>query len=130
MAIVMSGATTILIADPDVEYRKVVAECFTPRYHVITADNLAETVTLVRHYHPAILLLELDQPDGDGLTIIPRLKAHPETHSMVVTCLTTRTSIDEKIAGFQAGADDYVVKPINTRTFMYRVLLLARVHSR
>jgi DNA-binding response OmpR family regulator len=128
MATVMTVTTTVLIADPDVTYRQVVADCFKSRYKVIIANNLAETLAMVAQYHPSILLLELNQPDGDGKSIIPRLKSNPETHSMVVTCLTTRSSIDEKIEGFQAGADDYVVKPINTRTFMYRMVLLTRVH--
>lgn len=128
MAIVMTITTTVLIADPDVTYRQIVADCFKSRYKVVTADSLAETMEKVAQYHPAILLLELNQPDGDGKLIIPRLKGNPDTHSMVVTCLTTRASIDEKIEGFQAGADDYVVKPINTRTFMYRMVLLTHVH--
>jgi DNA-binding response OmpR family regulator len=130
MTAVPTSKTTVLIADPDIAYREVVADCLKSRFHIITANSLAETIEMIAQYHPAILLLELNQPDGDGTSIIPRLKANPETHKMVISCLTTRTSIDEKVAGFQAGADDYVVKPINTRMFMYRMALLTRVRRR
>ena len=130
MTAVPTTKATVLIADPDSTYREVVADCLKSRFHIITAGSLAEAIEMIMQYHPAILLLELNQPDGDGKSIIPRLKGNPETHKMVISCLTTRTSIDEKVAGFQAGADDYVVKPINTRMFMYRMALLTRVRRR
>jgi len=127
MTAVPTTKATVLIADPDIAYREVVADCLKSRFQIVTAGSLAETLEMVAQHHPVILLLELNQPDGDGKSIIPRLKANPETHKMVISCLTTRTSIDEKVAGFQAGADDYVVKPVNTCMFMYRMALLTRV---
>ena len=127
MAIAPTITATVLIADPDVAYRQVVSDCLTPRYRVITASSIAETLDMIARYRPSVLLLELNQPDGDGRALITRLKTNPETRSMVIGCLTTRSTITDKIAGFQAGADDYVVKPVNTRTFMYRIVLLSRV---
>jgi DNA-binding response OmpR family regulator len=46
---------------------------------------------------------------------------------LIIACVTHRSSIRDKVAGFHAGADDYVVKPVNVETFMWRVVLLTKM---
>jgi DNA-binding response OmpR family regulator len=122
------AAVTVLVADPDPASQQIIVECLQPRYHVLTARTIAETLDKIATYNPRVLLLELNQPDGDGSQLIHHLRADRQTRSLIIGCVTSRGSINDKIAGFQAGADDYVVKPINKRTFMWRVVLLTRVH--
>jgi DNA-binding response OmpR family regulator len=127
MAQVSTDTPTVLIADPDRTYQAQLADCLRPRYHIVTANTLAETVEQIIRQPPAILLLELDFPDGDGAKLIEQIRENARTRQMVVCCVTKRSSIHDKVSGFQAGADDYVVKPVNAKTFMWRVVLLSRL---
>lgn len=126
---VPATALTVLVADPDPQQQQRLVECLRPRYRLITAKNLAETVEMIALYHPQIVLLELDQPDGDGIRLIQQIRAERAARSMIIACVTKRSGIKDKVAGFQAGADDYIVKPVNTQTFLWRVVLLSRLRQ-
>jgi DNA-binding response OmpR family regulator len=129
MAEVARGGLTVLVADPDPAQQHQIMECLRPRYRVITAQSLAETVDMISQYRPAILLIEIDMPDGDGKMLIKQIRETPSLRGMIICCVTRRAGIKDKVAGFQAGADDYVVKPINPQTFMWRVVLLSRIRQ-
>lgn len=120
---------TVLVADPDSVHQHQIVECLQVRYRVITAHNLAETVEMIAMHRPSILLLEVDQPDGDGVQLIRKIREEASARSMIIACVTKRSAIRDKVAGFQAGADDYIVKPINPQTFLWRVVLLARLRQ-
>src|SRR5689334_9242694 len=117
---------TVLVADPDPAQQHLVTEVLRPRYQVVTARSIAETVDVIARSRPQILLLELDMPDGDALPLIRKIREERSTQQMIIACVTRRSSIRDKVAGFQAGADDYIVKPINQDTFLWRVVLLSR----
>jgi DNA-binding response OmpR family regulator len=123
------GGLTVLVADPDPVQQQQIMDCLRPRYRVIGARTLAETVEMITQYRPAILLLEVEMPDGDGKILIKQVRESPTLKNMVVCCVTRRAGIKDKIAGFQSGADDYVVKPVNLKTFMWRVVLLSRIRQ-
>jgi DNA-binding response OmpR family regulator len=71
-----------------------------------------------------LLLVDLGLPDGDGLGLIRRLRQQKVSTPILV--LTARSSIDERIAGLDAGADDYLVKPFNHGEFLARCRALLR----
>ena len=127
MAEVVYGGVTVLVADPDPAQQQEYMVCLRPKYRVITAKTLAETTDMIARYRPSILLMEVDMPDGDSRTLVKQLRANPSLRHMVICCVTKRNSVRDKVAGFQAGADDYVIKPINLKTFLYRVQLMTRV---
>ncbi len=121
---------TVLIADPDVAQQQVMAECLRPRFNVLFANTLTETERVLAMQHPKVLLIDLDQPEGgDAKAFIHHLREAPETKRMVIGIVTNRATIHDKVTGFNAGADDYVVKPVNQRSFMYRVVLLLRTRG-
>ena len=126
---VPATSLTVLVSEPDPVQLQRIVECLRPRFRIITAKNLAETVEMIAMYHPQILLLEVDQPDGDGIRLIKQIRQERTARSMVVACVTKRSTVKDKVAGFQAGADDYVIKPINTQMFLWRVVLLSRIRQ-
>lgn len=74
-----------------------------------------------------MLILDLDQPDGDAFELIRRMQAHPVYRQVLISCVTKRSTIKDKIAAFRAGADDYLVKPlVPSMNFCGRMLLLVR----
>jgi DNA-binding response OmpR family regulator len=121
------GGVTVLVADPDPSQQQRVIDCLRPRFRVITASTLAETSQQIVQYRPAVLLLELDMPDGDGKQLIKQIRETPALRPMKICCVTRRSGVRDKVAGFQSGADDYVVKPINEKMFLWRVVLLTRL---
>lgn len=127
---VASRQPTALVVDANaVEYEKI-ARCLEPFYRILKAAALAEAMQHLQQAHPAVVVLDPDLPDGDGIEWLRYLRANPATQSLVVACVTHRASVREKVTGFIAGADDYVIYPIDPETFAYRVALLARIGRR
>ncbi len=120
---------TVLVADPDRAQQQVLADVLRARYQVVAARTIAETVDAIARHRPQILLLELDMPDGDALPLVRKIREERSTHHMIIACVTRRSSIRDKVTGFQAGADDYIIKPINPETFLWRVVLLSRLRQ-
>ncbi|MBA3822998.1 MAG: response regulator transcription factor [Ktedonobacterales bacterium] len=123
------ASLTVLVADPDRAQQQIVAECLRSRYQVVAARSIAETVDVIARSRPQILLLELDMPDGDALPLVRKIREERSTQHMIIACVTRRSAIRDKVTGFQAGADDYIVKPINPETFLWRVVLLSRLRQ-
>ena len=105
------------------------------RLHIALDDGYAlrfvsgarEALAALRDELPDLIVSEVDLPDGDGFSLCERVREQPETEHLPVMLVTERASIQDKVAGFQAGADDYVVKPVDTRLFHARIRLLYRI---
>jgi DNA-binding response OmpR family regulator len=123
------NAPVVLVADPDPAQQQVLSDCLRQRFRVVTASNLAETVQKLVVNRPRILLLEINQPDGNGIELIRQIRRDPGTHNTIIACVTSRNAIKDKVAGFQAGADDYIIKPVNPDSFPWRLVLLIRLHG-
>jgi DNA-binding response OmpR family regulator len=119
-----------LVVDANAAEREQIAQCLKPFYHILTANSMSEASTQLRQARPAVVVLDPDLPDGDGIEWLRRLRADPLTKTLVVACVTHRSTIREKVMGFLAGADDYVIYPVDPETFAYRVALLARIGRR
>jgi two-component system, OmpR family, phosphate regulon response regulator PhoB len=74
---------------------------------------------------PTVVVLDLMLPDVSGHDVCRRLRAAPVTHDVGVLMLTARGDEDDRIAGLESGADDYVVKPFSVREVVLRVVALA-----
>ncbi|HEV7129665.1 MAG TPA: response regulator, partial [Ktedonobacterales bacterium] len=75
---------------------------------------------------PNVVVTELDLPDASGLELIRTIYSTPATHNVYLLVVTARTGIRDKIAAFQAGADDFLVKPIEPSQFDVHLQLVAR----
>jgi DNA-binding response OmpR family regulator len=89
--------------------------------------GLKEAKAQMAQQRPDILLLEPDLSGGDGLEWVRQLRDDPATRSMVIVCITHRSTVRDKVAGFRAGVDDYIVQPVDLETFPYRLILLIRI---
>ncbi|WP_208004875.1 response regulator transcription factor [Luteimonas terrae] len=76
---------------------------------------------------PDVLVLDLGLPGLDGLRVCERLRVEADRH-VPVLMLTARDALDDKLAGFQSGADDYLVKPFATAELLARCLALSQRH--
>lgn len=123
-------APTALVVDANAAERDQISRCLQPFYHVLSATTIGEATTLVRRTLPTVVVLDPDLPDGDGIEWLRSLRSNPATRTLVVACVTRRSTVREKVIGFLAGADDYVIHPIDVDSFAYRISLLARIGRR
>lgn len=117
----------VVVADPDPDSQQQIVELLKPSFRCIVAHSLTEAYQIIRRDPPPLLVLELDQPDGDGLKLIQALQSDQALRHVLIACVTKRSSIKDKIAAFRVGADDYLVKPLTpSMNFYGRMLLLRR----
>jgi DNA-binding response OmpR family regulator len=101
------------------------------QYFLTTAvASIAEARQIFHQVRPRFVLMELHLADEDGLAFIAELHALPLETRPIVVCITLAHTVREKVAAFTAGADDYLVKPINPATFVTRLVLLHRMRQR
>jgi diguanylate cyclase (GGDEF)-like protein len=120
----MSALSTILVCDDDpgnlIILRKILTDA---GYAVITAASGHEALALVDKEAPELFLLDVQMPDLDGLALCRRLKSDPRHAGVPLIFITSKDRTDDLIEGFDAGAADYIAKPV------VRAELLARVRT-
>ena len=124
---IMSARPHVLVIDPDVTHQQIVSQYLSPRYHIIVTATLGEALALLKVYKPIVVLMELDQVKGDSLAWISHVRSDPSNQKLVIACVTHRREVKDKVQGFHAGADDFIVKPLNPVTFLARISLLTRI---
>lgn len=118
---------TVLVVDANTAACERVRMALGEGYSVRCATSPSQALASVVAEPPDMLVCEVDLPESDGFQLCEQVRALPQAHHMPIMLLTDRASIQDKVAGFQAGADDYVVKPFDTRLFHARVRLLCRI---
>ncbi len=97
-------------------------------YQVSTATNGLEALALAAGLQPDLIILDIMMPDMDGYEVCRRLRDAALTSHIPVIMLTAKTQIRDKLEGFQVGADDYVLKPVDPSEVVARVrAILSRV---
>ena len=89
-----------------------------------TADGGAAALRAVAARPPAVIVLDVTMPDLDGVSVLRRLRG--DGHDVPVCILSARDDVDDRVAGLQAGADDYVVKPFALEELTARLHALLR----
>lgn len=116
----------ILIVDDEPGIVEMMKSYFEKQYEVLTACNGKEAL-LKASLHPDLILLDINMPDLDGLTICRRIRDYI---SCPILFLTARIESSDKINGFTAGADDYILKPFDLYELGARVAAHLRRESR
>lgn len=97
-------------------------------YVVFGAENGQKGLDLIESAKPDIVLLDRVLPDMDGSNICSTIKTNPDTAAMYVIMLSAlRITEDDRVSGLEAGADDYIVKPIGRRELLARVNVATRL---
>lgn len=114
----------VLVVDDDVKTVELV-KLYLNRdgYRVLTAYDGVEALRLAREGHPDLIVLDLMLPGIDGLEVCHTLR---EESDVPIIMLTARTTDEDKLAGLELGADDYVTKPFSPRELAARVRAVLR----
>jgi len=106
----------ILIVDDNPTNLKLARVLLTAEgYDVRTAEDAAQALAALAEFHPRLILMDIQLPGVDGLTLTRRLKGDPATQEIIVIALTAYAMKGDADRALAAGCDGYVSKPIDTR---------------
>ncbi len=121
-------AEKILIIDDDVDTLKLVGMMLQKQgYKIIASSNGEQGLKQAEAENPDLILLDVMLPEMDGYEVAKRLRANEMTANTPILMFTAKTQLDDKVTGFEAGADDYLTKPTHPTELNAHVkALLAR----
>lgn len=122
-------ARILVVDDIETNVRLLEAKLTLEYYDVLTCGSGAAALELAAEHHPDIILLDVMMPDMDGFETCRRLKADPATRHIPVVLVTALDGREERIKGLEAGADDFVTKPIDDVVLLARMRSLTRLKS-
>lgn len=122
---------TILVVDDEPDILELVEYNLQKEgYEVHTAENGNEALKKAAEINPDLVLLDVMMPKMDGMETCIELRNNPKLEHTVVAFLTARGEDYSQISGFDAGADDYITKPIKPRVLVSRIKALLRRSGR
>lgn len=95
-------------------------------YQISTANNGKEAVTKAKKELPHLIILDVMMPEMDGIEACEQIRKIPELQQTIITFLTARNEDYSQVAGFDAGADDYIAKPIKPKVLVSKIKALLR----
>lgn len=121
-------AEKILIIDDDVDTLRLVGLMLQRQgYEISAASNGSQGLAKALEERPDLILLDVMMPDMDGYEVARRLRKNPTTLTVPILMFTAKTQLDDKVTGFEVGADDYLTKPTHPTELQAHVkALLAR----
>jgi two-component system cell cycle response regulator DivK len=123
-------AEKILVVEDNEQNRVLMRQILTPHgYEVLEAADGLTALEMAREHMPALILLDIQMPVMNGFMVIRELRNHPELRKIKAIAVTSFAMKGDREKALLAGFDEYVTKPIDTRTFpelVKRVLSLTR----
>lgn len=120
----------ILVIDDDPATQTVLNRILSVQgYEVILADNGNDGLAQALRHHPAMIICDWNMPGLTGLEVCQKIKATPELSTTFFVFLTNRTSVKDRVEGLDAGADDFVCKPVENTELRARVRSGLRLHQ-
>lgn len=125
-------AEKILLVDDDLDTLRLVGLMLQRQgYQIRAASDGPQALAMVESEIPDLVLLDIMMPDMDGYEVARRLRANPRAADVPIIMFTAKAQIDDKVMGFEAGADDYLTKPIQPRELIAHMkAVLSRVQKR
>ena len=120
-------ATSILVVEDEPAIQELVSyTCASHGYQVRRADSAGAAQAAIRARLPDLVILDWMLPDRAGIELLRELRAEARTRALPVIMLTAKGTESDRVAGLDAGADDYVVKPFSPRELVSRVRAVFR----
>src|SRR5919109_1394464 len=121
------SARILVVDDVPANVKLLEARLSAEYFDVLTASNGAEALDLCSRAECDIILLDVMMPDMDGFEVCRKLKSNPATHFIPVVMVTALDSPTDRVQGLEAGADDFLTKPVSDVALIARVRSLARL---
>jgi DNA-binding response OmpR family regulator len=112
----------ILIVDDDMDTLRLVGLLLERQgYQILAANNGVQAVEMAKSNQPDLILLDLMMPDIDGYEVTKQLRAENSTTDIPIIMFTAKNQVDDKLLGFEVGADDYLTKPTQPREIIAHI---------
>lgn len=112
----------VLAVDDEPRNLRLMEACLAPRgYEVYTAEGGQEAIDLIPVLAPDVVLLDLQMPDVDGLEVLRRLRGDARTRMLPVVLVTALDDRENKMRGLEAGANDFLAKPVDQPELLARL---------
>ena len=120
----------ILIIDDDPAIQMLLKRTLAKRgYEISVASNGEDGLAMAKELRPGLILCDWNMPRMNGLEVCCQVKATPELSTTIFVLLTARTSVEDRVQGLDAGADDFLSKPIEMPELQARVRAGLRLHQ-
>ncbi len=117
----------ILLVDDEPDILEIIGYNLSAEgYQIFTAENGVKAVAEAKKQQPHLIVLDVMMPEMDGIEACEKIRAIPELSETIITFLTARGEDYSQVAGFEAGADDYITKPIKPKVLVSKVKALLR----
>src|ERR1022692_261025 len=117
----MAGESILIVDDTPVNLKLTRILLVNEGYKIMTAASGEEALELLRSYHPALVLADIQLPGIDGLELTRRIRQNEATRDIMVVALTAFAMKGDEQRAVDAGCDGYITKPIDTRTLGARI---------
>lgn len=117
----------ILLVDDEPDILEIIGYNLSAEgYQIITAENGNKAIKKAKKEHPQLIIMDVMMPGIDGIEACEQIRKIPELSNTIITFLTARGEDYSQMAGFDAGADDYITKPIKPKVLTSKVKALLR----
>ncbi|WP_297515879.1 response regulator transcription factor [Flavobacterium sp.] len=117
----------ILLVDDEPDILEIVGYNLSQEgYKIVTATNGKDAIVAAKKERPHLIIMDVMMPEMDGMEACENIRKIPELSNTIITFLTARSEDYSQVAGFDAGADDYIAKPIKPKLLISKVKALLR----
>lgn len=122
----MAKKTKILVVDDDPMNLKFLKEILSDQYNVESALSGEEALEIIFEFMPEILLLDIMMPGIDGYEVCKRIRANKKLANMKILLVSAKAMLNEKLMGYEVGADDYITKPFEHEELLAKIKIFIR----
>lgn len=117
----------ILLVDDEPDILEIVGyNLKNEGYEILTAENGLEAIKKAKKHNPHLILLDIMMPEMDGIEACEKIRKISSLENVIIAFLTARGEDYSQVAGFEAGADDYITKPIKPKVLISKIKSLLR----
>ncbi len=119
-----TGLPLVLVVEDHADVRQFISDCLSNHFRIKGAKNSLEGLRFANEMIPDLIISDIMMPLMDGFELCKKLKLDEKTSHIPVILLTARAEDSEKLRGYEAGADDYLIKPFNPAELLTRAINL------
>lgn len=125
----MKRQSRVLVVDDDPTNLAIVKELLGDSYEVRTVSNGQDALEVILNFRPALILLDIMMPGIDGYEVCKRIRMTPSLMNTRIIMVSAKATVEDRLKGYQIGADDYIVKPFSTDELLAKVRVYLRMQS-